>query len=214
MSDILRIPIEKQQFPESAEEMLKIIEKVIRKWKSYFSPRTFFNRDLQASIDKHLFCLIEIKGDFTTKLSAVQELQLINMLCKFFEERKSSPSARSSNDGSPTPFELIFCGQENDAALHAARCGILSKTISLAAQLRCGTLLNEAAAWMQKVSTFDIIEGVGFGAFIISTMQGPKPNTPNIFTALVHCRSKRIRLYSSYRVKQLGGKLLSHVLIV
>lgn len=147
--DDIRYPTRRQQFPEGATEMFKIIDRLIRQSKSVGHSKSF--REMQMAIDEHLFCLIETRGAYKTKLSAIQELQLIEMLSTFFDERKG-PSRSTPDSTSPSlPFEWIFCGQENDPALHEARCRILAKTVSLAAQLRCAPLLNDTAAWMQKV---------------------------------------------------------------
>lgn len=140
------------EFPASAKELLKQVEKSAR---SIRNAGSRYVRDLQSNIDEHLFCLVDVKGTFTKRLTSSQEVQLLDMLTEFFSEKGfggTSSESSSTKIVHYTYFDLLFCGREGERerGLHEARMEVLVKVISLGAQLHCVPLLTDAGQWIQR----------------------------------------------------------------
>uniref|UniRef100_A0A914XRH1 Uncharacterized protein n=1 Tax=Plectus sambesii TaxID=2011161 RepID=A0A914XRH1_9BILA len=99
--------------------------------------------DLQATLDQDLFCLGPDRR--TTRLSPIQQLKLLELLCSFFQEKCEEGRQRYAF------FELIFCGREGETVLHEARIGLLVKLCSLAVQYPCHSLLVDVSLWLNKI---------------------------------------------------------------
>lgn len=94
--------------------------------------------EVQALIDRDLFL---IQSDRRTKMSPIQQLQLVRTLAQFFLERVDDGHRYAY-------FEAIFLGRPEDPVIHEYRLTVMYQLVSFSLQYPVLQYLNHLMGWL------------------------------------------------------------------
>lgn len=134
----LKSALRKSEFPFCAREALSRVEQLIQNTNR---PPSIKHLDLAMDLmAEFIFCEIERRGGKRKKLSCIQELQLLEVLCDYFTFRRgNSDTTRNSI------FMYLFPPANID------RCRFLAKLVSMAISTKNTQVLCATGVWMQQV---------------------------------------------------------------
>ncbi|KJH48147.1 pyridine nucleotide-disulfide oxidoreductase [Dictyocaulus viviparus] len=129
-------------FPTCVAEALIQVSKHVRLSSHGRSrPTLIKNNDLQLLIDNEIFCLNADRK--SSRLSELQEFNLINHLAHFFTERDEINKYAY--------FEVLFLGREGESYVHDHRLRLLYRLASYALQYPVLQLYAQISLWLSKV---------------------------------------------------------------
>ncbi|CAB3403552.1 unnamed protein product [Caenorhabditis bovis] len=132
-------------FMQTAKSALGKIVKYSRQARARAQGGLIKNMEIQSMIDSEIF---GIQSDRRTKLTPLQQFQLLHVLAQFFLERGEDHSKY-------TYFEAVFLGRENDPALHEFRMEIMLQLISFSLQFPVLQIFNHVVNYLGKINDQD-----------------------------------------------------------
>ncbi|KAJ7381627.1 hypothetical protein OS493_040036 [Desmophyllum pertusum] len=132
------------QFPECSKDVIHMLEKYFKAYAPDTPPNPglYLSAFLDDVIDLYIFYS---KGSGAKPLSAIQDLQLLEVICSCFQDQPSD-SVRCG------VFYLLFgiSSQDIKDGKVDRKVEILTKLVSMAVALQCDHLLESMAIWMQR----------------------------------------------------------------
>lgn len=132
------------QFPECSRSVILMLEKYFKSYEPETPPNPglYLSAFLDDVIDLYIF---HSKGSGAKALSAIQELQLLEVICSCFQDQ-------TSNIVRCGVFYLLFgiSSQDIKEGKVEQKVEILTKLVSMAVALHCDHLLEAMAVWMQR----------------------------------------------------------------
>lgn len=132
------------QFPECSRDVILMLEKYFQAYAPDTPPNPglYLSAFLDDVVDLYIF---HSKSSGSKPLSAIQELQLLEVICSCFQDQ---------------PSDIVRCGvfyllfgissQDIKDGKVERKVEILTKLISMAVALQCNLLLESMATWMQR----------------------------------------------------------------
>ncbi|XP_071960132.1 integrator complex subunit 15-like [Antedon mediterranea] len=105
-----------------------------------FPPGKFPNRDIVSQLLDLFVFYQPLDGFVPKKLTSLDSLQIIELLCQFFSTGKSAPIMYSV-------FDALF-GCSRDVICEAHRFRMLCQLVSMAISVKCVSVLNNTAIWL------------------------------------------------------------------
>lgn len=141
MSEIKHF-LRKHEFPISAKEALLQLEQVCCHGNSPLQQRL-----AQDIMEEFIFCEVDRRGIRKKRLTAIQELQLLEVMCMYFESQHNEVVRN-------TVFLTLFHCEGGSGA----KMKILGKLVSLSIAVRNMAILSCSSVWMQQQGcTSDIV---------------------------------------------------------
>lgn len=120
------------------------------------------NPELQQQIDSDVFCVLP--GEKRSRLNALQQFTLLDILAKFFIvsisysfSRKPRLQERAEDSHKYAYFEALFLGREGDGESHQHRIEMLFKMASYVLQYPVFHFYNFISQWLSKVLFFGVL---------------------------------------------------------
>ncbi|XP_077980613.1 integrator complex subunit 15-like [Glandiceps talaboti] len=142
----LQASLSRIEFPQSAKDLLLMLSSYCKSYEAGKQPQPLVNpENIVKIVDEFIFCCTINFKHLRKRLTAKQELQLLELLCGYFENQ--------SNDATRNAvFNILFSSASLDQNEEYKR-NILYKLVSLAIAVRCTVVLNCTAILMtQQVS--------------------------------------------------------------
>ncbi|KAK7868870.1 hypothetical protein R5R35_014194 [Gryllus longicercus] len=141
-SSDLKHALRKTDFPFCAREALTRIEQIYAP-NAMGRPPSNKQIDLAAEVmAEFVFCEADRRGSRKRRLSCIQELQLLEVLCDYF-----TYSGASNEPARNAVFMALF------PASNAERCRLLAKLVSMAISTKNTPVLNATGVWMQHLGS-------------------------------------------------------------
>lgn len=132
------------QFPGCSRDVIHMLEKYFKAYAPDMPPNPglYLSAFLDDVIDLYIF---HGKGSGAKPLSAIQELQLLEVICSCFQDQLSDIVRCGV-------FYILFgiSGQDIKDGKVDRKVEILTKLVSMAVALQCNHLLESMAIWMQR----------------------------------------------------------------
>ncbi|XP_070580156.1 integrator complex subunit 15-like [Ptychodera flava] len=131
----------KAEFPQCAKDVLLMLSSYFKNYNPAKQPLPYAENVVRI-IDEFIFCCTINLTHFRKRLTAKQELHLLELFCGYFENQ-SEDSIRNA------VFDVLFSAAAVQQGEEYKR-GILCKLVSLAVAVKCTSVLNCAAVLMTK----------------------------------------------------------------
>ncbi|XP_006824427.1 integrator complex subunit 15-like [Saccoglossus kowalevskii] len=132
--------LSRTEFPQNAKDLLLMLSTYFTRYER--EPLLPFRDNVLRLIDEFIFCCVTNQNYYRKRLSAVQELQLLELLCGYFENQ---PNEIIKN----AVFDALFCFSSSRPSEDYKR-DLLYKLVSLAVAVKCTSVLNCTAVWMSR----------------------------------------------------------------
>lgn len=103
--------------------------------------------EVQTLIDKDIFL---IQSDRRTKMTPIQQLQLVRALAQFFLERVDDGHRYNY-------FEAIFLGKTDEPVLHEYRISVMYQLVSFSLQYPVLPFMNHVMTWLCQMKQEDLM---------------------------------------------------------
>ncbi|XP_046993810.1 uncharacterized protein C7orf26 homolog isoform X2 [Schistocerca americana] len=155
----LKSALRKTEFPFCAREALSRVEQLTQ---NTGRPPSIKHLDLAMDLmAEFIFCEVERRGGKRKKLTCIQELQLLEVLCDYF-------SFRGVNNDSTcnTVFMSLF------PPTNMERCRFLAKLVSMAISTKNTPVLSATGIWMQQLGctskvSMELVRGLVKDYFVL-----------------------------------------------
>lgn len=155
----LKSALRKTEFPFCAREALSRVEHLTQ---NAGRPPSIKHLDLAMDLmAEFIFCEVERRGGKRKKLTCIQELQLLEVLCDYFSFR-----GVSSDTTCNTVFMSLF------PPTNMERCRFLAKLVSMAISTKNTPVLSATGIWMQQLGctskvSMELVRGLVKDYFVL-----------------------------------------------